>query len=80
MPYAERCFICPGCGQAFMRRAAAEAKPTCVNCGIQRSVDSMMQQHNRRGPYYDRWALGLARAAQRALTRAERVREIDSTG
>lgn len=57
MPYAEREFICAGCGMLIVRRAARGARPRCAPCAIKHSTTCMIEIHGRRGDAYERWLL-----------------------
>lgn len=66
MAYAEREFTCPGCGNTFTKRAPQGSSPSCLECGIKRSVEAMTQIHQRKGPFYTRYLAGLVAAGRRA--------------
>lgn len=78
MPYMLRTFECPDCGQLVGRRARAGTQVRCANCGIARSVENMRQLHARSGPFYERWANALAKAAARQQQYAAIGAQVDA--
>lgn len=67
MAYAERTFSCSGCGKLITRRAPASACPLCVECGIAKSAEVMVQMHRRDGAAYESWLLASIEALTRRL-------------
>lgn len=67
MPYAEREFLCAGCGALIVRRASARSRPRCAPCAIQYSADCMVEIHSRNGDAYERWLLASIAAYARML-------------
>lgn len=78
MPYALRIFQCAGCGRQVGRRASAEAKVRCIDCGIARSVENMQQLHRKSGPFYQRWIRGITAGVAREQALAAIAAEVDS--
>lgn len=78
MPYAQRDYLCAGCGAPVARRAAAGAEVRCILCAVQRAVDNARQISQKSGPWYQRWAAGMARAGRDAEQLAAIAAEIDS--
>lgn len=70
MAYSEKLFACVNCGAAIMARKPVSWEARCIDCAIERSVTNVAQQRARRGEFFQRWAAGMARAAQRAAAEA----------
>lgn len=75
MPYSEKLFACPQCGQTFFKRASAKAAPLCILCAIGKAAGAQLQLSQRIGPTYERWIQGMERAVADARARVARARE-----
>jgi hypothetical protein len=80
MPYMLREFTCPECGKLFTRRAAEAYGGSCVPCNVARSAANALGIHQQAGPWFEKWAAGMERAARAARQIADIGAEIDSIG
>lgn len=55
MPYAERVFKCPDCGQPVKRRANPARVIRCLEHAVAHSAEVQRQLHAKQGPLYDEW-------------------------
>ena len=77
MAWKLRRFNCADCGVPWEKRAPAGAEVRCINCAIARSVVNLQQLRARSGPFYQKWAAGIARAGREAEQLAAIGAEID---
>lgn len=69
MPSPLRCFECVECGDPVFRAKPQGTEVRCIEHATARAVANMQQIRHRRGPFYDKWAAGMARAADAAAAR-----------
>ena len=74
MPYSEKLFACPQCGDTFFKRASSKAAPLCILCAISKAAGAQLQLSERTGPTWDRWIEGMERAIREARARSARDR------
>lgn len=54
---------CRVCGKPLTRGIRTRKEQRCLECGIQESIDAMIQMKQKSGPYYDKWLARVAGAA-----------------
>lgn len=66
MGYATRTVHCTTCGEPMTGKYKPSPPWRCVECGIAAAIEAQREQAERRGPGYEKWLVGMAKAGERA--------------
>lgn len=63
--HATKQMPCRTCGEPMTVGIRTRNSPRHLDCGVLESAACMRQIHDRSGPYYEKWRLGMLLAAER---------------